>query len=178
MTPAPTQIVTHAPTWVWGLLLALLLLGLSQARDRLVSRRAAMILPIVMLLVSLNALRTAFGLGPLPFGAWALGVAGTATAIVLAGWPRGIAWRADASRLAVPGSWVPLMMFLAIFALKFAVGAATAVGAPVTGHPAFAPVVAWAYGAFSGVFLGRAAAMWQAMPSRPVHTAEALASIV
>ncbi|KQW02258.1 DUF6622 family protein [Rhizobacter sp. Root1221] len=166
MTPAPTQIVTHAPTWVWGLLLALLLLGLSQARDRLVGRRAAMILPIVMLLVSLNALRTAFGLGTLPFGAWALGVAGTATAIVLAGWPRGITWRAGANRLAVPGSWVPLMMFLAIFALKFAVGAATAIGAPVTGHPAFVPVVASAYGAFSGVFLGRAAAMWQAMPTR------------
>ena len=166
MTPSATQIATHAPTWLWGLLLTLLLLGLSQARDRLVGRRAAMVLPVVMLVVSLNALRTAFGLGALPFGAWALGVAGTTTAIVLAGWPRGIVWRADAGRLAVPGSWVPLVLFLAIFSLKFAVGAATAMGAPVTHHAAFAPAVALAYGAFSGVFLGRAAAMWQAMPTR------------
>ncbi len=38
--------------------------------------------------------------------------------------PAASEWDAHHQRIAVPGSWVPLMLFMAIFALKFAVGAA------------------------------------------------------
>lgn len=164
MPPNPTLIITHAPTWVWGLLTLLLVLGLSQARDRLVRTRTATVLPVVMLVLSLNAVSRAFGLVPATLGAWALGVAVAAAVAHLAGWPKGITWNTSHRRLFVPGSWVPLATFMALFALKFGIGAAMAVHADVTTDPLFAPAAALACGAFSGVFLCRGLAMWRAVP--------------
>ena len=43
-----TQIVTHTPTWVWGLLLALLWLGLKQSVSRTASLRRVTVMPLVM----------------------------------------------------------------------------------------------------------------------------------
>lgn len=166
MHATSTQIVTHAPTWVWFLLTGLLAFGLMQARDRLVSLRLAAVLPLVMLVLSFRAVVSTFVPSADNVMAWLMGVAVAVAATHLSGWPRGIEWDAHRQRIAVPGSWVPLMLFLAIFALKFAVGAAMATHAEITGDPAFAPAVALAYGAFSGVFLRRGIAMWRAAPSR------------
>lgn len=161
-----TSIVTHAPAWVWFLLTGLLAFGLMQARDRLVSLRLATVLPLVMLVLSFRAVVSTFVPSADHVMAWLMGVAVAVAATHLSGWPRGIEWDAHRQRIAVPGSWVPLVLFLAIFALKFTVGAAMATHAAITGDPAFAPVVAWAYGACSGVFLRRGIAMWRAAPSR------------
>ena len=165
MTPSPTVVLAHAPMWVWGLLAGLTALGLSQARDRLVRPRVALVIPALMLLLSLNALRTAFGLSGTPLSAWLLGVAGGAGLVAAVGWPRGITWQAGRQRLAVPGSLVPLALFLALFALKFCVGTALALRADATRQAGFVPGVALGYGAFSGVFLARAVAMWRALPA-------------
>lgn len=164
-TPS-TQILAQAPTWVWVLLAALLAFGLSQSRDRLVSLRLATVLPVVMLVLSFRAVISTFVPSADNVMAWFAGVAMVTAVSHLAGWPKGITWSERHHRLVVPGSWVPLVLFMAIFALKFAVGAALATHAPVTGDPAFAPAVALAYGAFSGVFLRRGIAMWRAAPSR------------
>jgi len=166
MPTATSQIVAQAPTWVWFVLTALLAFGLSQSRDRLVSLRLATVLPIVMLVLSLRAVVSTFPPSADTLVAWLAGVAVVTAVSHLAGWPKGIAWSETHQRLVVPGSWVPMVLFMAIFALKFAVGAAIATHAPVTGDPAFAPAVALAYGAFSGVFLRRGIAMWRAAPSR------------
>ncbi|ARN21425.1 DUF6622 family protein [Piscinibacter gummiphilus] len=166
MHATSTQIVTQAPTWVWFLLTGLLAIGLMQARDRLVSLRLATVLPLVMLVLSFRAVVSTFVPSADNVMAWFMGVVVAVAVTHLSGWPRGIEWDARHQRIAVPGSWVPLMLFLAIFALKFAVGAAMATHAAITGDPAFAPAVALAYGAFSGIFLRRGIAMWRAVPSR------------
>jgi len=164
MHATSTQIVSQAPAWVWLLLTGLLAFGLMQARDRLVSLRLATVLPLVMLVLSFRAVVSTFVPSADLVLAWFMGVAVAVAATHLCGWPRGIEWDVRRRRIAVPGSWVPLVLFLAMFALKFTVGAAMSTHAAITGDPAFAPAVALAYGAFSGVFLRRG--MWRAVPSR------------
>ncbi len=47
-------ILEHTPVWVWGVFVAILLLGLQQTRTRDVSIARATILPVVMILLSLS----------------------------------------------------------------------------------------------------------------------------
>lgn len=61
----------------------------------------------------------------------------------------------------VPGSWVPLALMMALFSLKFGVGVALAHQPELRQSAGLAVAAASAaYGLFSGVFLGRALALW------------------
>lgn len=164
MTSPALQIATHTPFWVWGLLAALIGLGLKQTRDRLVGLGALSVWPLVMIGLSFSGMRGAFDLSPAPVAAWALGLAVAATAAHRAGWPRGLRWDAPTGRVAVPGSRVPLALMMLIFAVKFGVGATLALHAAVATEPAFAASVSAAYGAFSGIFLCRSIAAWRTVP--------------
>jgi len=62
-------------------------------------------------------------------------------------------------RLSVPGSWLPLALMLGLFATKFAVGVLVALAPALRHDAAFAASAGLAYGAFSGLFLGRALAL-------------------
>lgn len=153
------------PMWPFVLLVVLLMMGLSFSRERLVSARAVTIIPVVMVLVSLSAVRSAFGLQPLTAAAWMVGLATAALVTVAGRWPRGVTWNPGARRLRVPGSWVPLMLFIGIFTSRFAVGTVQAMHLPILADPGFVASMALVYGAFSGVFLGRSIVMWRAVPA-------------
>lgn len=159
------------PMWPFVLLVFLLLLGLSFSRDRLVSRRAVAIVPIVMVLMSLGSLRSAFGLVPLTAGAWLAGLTAATLATVAGKWPRGVTWDEGSGRLRVPGSWVPLVLFVAIFATRFVVGTVQGMHLPLGTDPQFAAGMALLYGTFSGVFLGRSVVMGRAAPASPARLA-------
>ena len=60
------QIVRHTPPWVWGLLAALVALGLSQTLPRQMSTRRVTVLPIVLLALSLAGVATTFSHQALP----------------------------------------------------------------------------------------------------------------
>ena len=61
----------------------------------------------------------------------------------------------------VQGSWVPLALMMGIFATKYFVGVASAMHPELTRQTAFALGFSALYGAFSGVFAGRAVRLWQ-----------------
>jgi len=148
-------IVQHTPVWVWGLLAVLVALGLSQTRDRQVSLVRVTVLPLVMIALSVSGVFSAFGHSPAALGGWAAGV-GAALAFgrrLVA--VRGAAWSQQTAMLHVPGSWVPLALIVALFALKYFVGVSLALHHELAADTGFAGAISLAYGGFSGLFLLR-----------------------
>jgi hypothetical protein len=150
-----TQILTHTPIWVWIVLAVLVKLGLSQTKPHDVSLVRVTILPLVMLALSASGVLSAFGYFPVALGGWAAGVgialifARNAIAV------RGATWSTETQKLHLPGNWVPLALMMGIFATKFLAGISLAMEPALATHVVFAGLCSLAYGAFSGLFLGR-----------------------
>ena len=164
-----TQIASHTPFWVWFLLIALVWLGHSQSKRRTASLAKVAILPLVMVGLSLQGTMNAFGPQALVLGVW--GAAGLTTLTLAMGLalPAATHYNADSQRFDLPGSWVPLFLILGIFCTKYTVGALTAVQPALAHGDGFSLAFAALYGAFSGIFLGRAGRLLRL--SRAVRTA-------
>jgi len=150
-----TSILQHTPVWVWGLFTAVIALGLSQTRDREVTLLRITILPLVLIALSMSGVLSAFGHAPLPLGGWASGV-GAALVFgrqVVA--VRGARWLAESGRLHVPGSWLPLVLIVGLFCIKYVAGASLAMHPALATDATFAGLCSLAYGSFSGLFLAR-----------------------
>ena len=152
----PLQIIQHTPVWVWGLFVALVAFGLSQTRDRAVSLTRVTILPLVLLALSFWGVVSTFAHATIAIVAWGAGVA---TAIALGRGlmrARGASWSPETGLLHVPGSWLPLAMMVALFLIKWGVGATLAINHSMVSHTAFGAACGLAYGGFSGLFAARA----------------------
>jgi hypothetical protein len=150
-----TSIVQHTPVWVWGLFTAVIALGLSQTRDREVTLVRITILPLVLIALSMSGVLSAFGHAPLPLGGWASGVG---AALVFGRQfvaVRGARWLAESGRLYVPGSWLPLVLIVGLFCIKYVAGASLAMHPALATNATFAGLCSLAYGSFSGLFLAR-----------------------
>jgi hypothetical protein len=155
-------ILAHTPVWVWIVLAALILLGLQQSRTRDVSIARATILPVVMIVLSLSGVVVPAGhsgaFGPVTFAlaAWAAGVgfslmlAGKAVAV------RGASRSTQPGHLRIPGSFVPVMLILAVFITKYSAGVALAINPSLAANTAVAGTLSLVYGIFSGLFWSRA----------------------
>ena len=157
--PMFSQIIKGTPLWVWGLLAALLALGLSQLAGRQLSLRRVILVPLAMLGLSLFGMLPAFGgtgqLGPVLL-AW-LGAGALVTALMLRLAPAaGSGYDAASRRFVVPGSVLPLFLILGIFMTKYVVGIELALQPAVARDAAFALPVGLIYGAFNGLFAARA----------------------
>lgn len=153
-------ILRHVPLWVFAALAALVVYGVSQAFDRRVSLQRSLVLPIVMVGLSLYGVLGAFGQQHFVLLAWADGLV---AAVVLL-FPRlrfsGVQYDVDTRSFSVPGSWVPLALMMSIFTLKFGVGVALGFNPALRDNAVLALGASALYGAFSGIFLTRAAVLW------------------
>ncbi|MEO8058180.1 MAG: DUF6622 family protein [Burkholderiales bacterium] len=159
-------IVQHTPAWVWGLLATLVALGLWQTRPLEMSLTRVTLLPLVLTVLSLIGVLSKFGHLPVALVAWA---AGLATAIVLgrkAVSVRGASWSANRGLLHVPGSWLPLVLIVSLFVLKYGAGVSLALAPTLATDTTFAGLCSLAYGTFSGLFLARALSL-RSLASRP-----------
>ena len=161
---AALNILRHTPAWIWLLLAGLIALGISQWRNRQASLARVTALPIAMLALSLLGLVTAFarsGTLPAALGSW---LASFALVWLLLGRLRaasGARFSPGTRRFDLPGSPWPLLLILGIFALKYTVGIELAMQPQAAAHLPFALGVAALYGALSGVFIARTAALWR-----------------
>jgi hypothetical protein len=157
-------VVTHTPTWVWGLLAALLALGLSQLAGRAVTLRRVTFMPIAMTAFSLWGMATAFAHSP-QYGEVLLVWAGAAAALLALiaplPAPAGTGYDAATRRFTVPGSWIPLVLIVGIFLTKYVVGVELAMQPALANDSQYTLVAGAIYGAFSGIFAGRAARLWR-----------------
>lgn len=169
-------IVQRTPPWVWGLLVALLLLGASQMRPRNAGLQRVFALPVGMAAFSIVSLAAAFGSAvPAPALAAAWVLAG-ATVAGLGLWlrprpPAATRYHAASRHFDLPGSAVPLLLIVALFFTRYAVNVELALQPALAREAGFALQVAALYGAFSGLFALRAARLWRL--ARSAHPAPA-----
>ncbi|CAN5900587.1 hypothetical protein BH11PSE8_BH11PSE8_40320 [soil metagenome] len=151
-----TAILSHTPIWVWALLAALLAIGLAQTKTREVSLTRITVLPVILLVLSVAGVFTAFGHQPLALGAWAAGLAASLT--LARSWVavRTASWSPATQRLHVPGSWLPLTLIVGLFMIKYMVGVTLAMEPAMAHNATFAGCCGLAYGGFSGLFAARA----------------------
>ena len=165
------QIVQHTPVWVWGLLVALVVFGLSQVRDRAVTLTRMTILPLVLLALSFSGVVSTFAHATIAILAWAVGVA---TAVALGRrflQVRGASWSPETGLVHVPGSWLPLALMVALFLIKYGVGVTLALNHAMAADSTFATACGLAYGSFSGLFAARALGLRSLASTRLVSAA-------
>ena len=162
------NIVQHTPFRVWFILAGLVALGLSQTRTRELSLMRVTVLPFVLLALSLAGVANAFGVMPVALGTW---LAGVTAALVLPRHlltARGASWSVATGRLHVPGSWLPLVLILGSFAIKYVAGAGLAMHASLASDATFAGSCSLGFGSFSGLFLARSLALRSLATALPV----------
>ena len=148
-------IVQHTPLRVWLILAGLVALGLSQARTRELSLLRVTVLPVVLLALSLAGAMNSFGMLPLALIAWTVGLSAALALPKRAVATPGAMWSAAAGRLHVPGSWLPLVLIVGSFAIKYVAGAGLAVQPALASNAVFAGLCSLGFGAFTGLFLAR-----------------------
>lgn len=150
------QILTHTPLWVWLLLAALCALGWNQTRTRSLSLKRMIIVPLVMLGLSMSSLSNAFGTQMPVLLTWFMSMACIAIFIRRLRLPSGHAYDAHSQLFTVPGSFVPLIMILSIFVIKYALGVTLAIQPNLAHQVGFSLGCAAVFGMMNGVFFGRA----------------------
>ena len=155
------HILAGTPKWVFVLFFALLWMGLQQLLPRSVSLNRATILPLVMTGLSLYGVTSAFGDSPQALLTWIAGavVAFTISLNLQNASPIGFDMRSR--RFEMPGSAVPLALFMGIFLTKYAVGVSIGMQPSLAHDSNFALAISALYGGFSGIFLARAAKLWR-----------------
>jgi hypothetical protein len=145
------------PYWLPALFLLLVFVGYRQSLPRTVKPRTVFAVALAMFVLSFYGVLSAFGLDPLALSQWLL----CYTAAVAIGaryfFPRGLA--AVGASVRIPGSWLPLVLLITIFAAKFVLGFAAAVGSPVLHEAWFIAGISGVLGASSGGFAARAVAV-------------------
>lgn len=156
-----TTFIQHVPYWVWLLLAGLIALGISQSFPRRRTLYRATIMPILLTLLSFYGVVSAFPFQAIAIASWAGGLAfALMLSSAISAWSE-IRWSAAEQRLIVPGSWIPMMLILGLFMVKFSVGVTLALHPDLRTNSLYAALVSLAYGGFSGGFLGRGVAMWK-----------------
>ncbi len=155
------QILTHTPNWVFAVFVVLLWQGLKQTLPRTVGINRATLVPLAMTALSLYGVVSAFGDTPQSLLTWAVG----ATLAFAIYFPLvsadQIQYDANSRRFQVPGSVIPLILFMGIFLTKYAVGVSIRLQPALAHDSSFALTIGLLYGAFSGVFLARATQLWR-----------------
>jgi len=148
------QILTHTPLYVWAILAFLVQRGMVAMRDRDMEIRRLVIIPVVMLVLSLQDMNGKFGLGGWVLGAWALAATATALLAGLSATPR-IAPGSAPGQVRVRGSRMPLVMMMAVFFTKYVASVTVAVAPQLRQDTLFACIVCGLFGLYNGWFVGR-----------------------
>ena len=153
LTNAIGTIVSHTPMWVFALLAGLIYLGLSQTKDRQLSLGRVLLMPAVMTIWSVISLNSSLH-SPLALMLWGVSLLLTV----------GLAWfllpktpvSYQAGLYHIKGSWLPLLLILGIFIIKYAVAYTLATQANILENHLFIAITSATYGLLSGIFILRA----------------------
>ena len=156
MTSFLFQIVTHTPLWVWAGLAVLVLYGLQQTRTRTVGAPRLWLVPIVMGGYSFLGTWSAFGGAGqvLAIASWIVGAALGFASNRSLDLPRQVSANADGT-FRVGGSFAPLVLFVSIFLLRYAIGVMLAVAPAFAHEPMVALLASLASGLPTGLLIAR-----------------------
>ena len=151
-------ILTATPVWVWFLLAGLLWLGIGMLKASTVGATRVAIMPVAMTGLSLWGTISAFSQSPVYGDAllvWVVAAVVLAAAVGTMPAPRGASYNAQDRTFTVPGSWVPLVLILGIFLVKYVVGVEIAMNPALRHDGTYSLTCGAIYGVFSGMFTGR-----------------------
>lgn len=150
------HILVKTPVHVWAILAILVYRGIIAARERDITVKRMLVIPLLMLALALQSIAMQFGLACAGMAAW---VAGTAL-MVLQRWAfgrSGVKAGAMPGSLRIRGSWTPLAVMMAIFLVKYALAVALAIRPGMAENAVFAAAVCGLLGLGNGWFLGQLA---------------------
>jgi hypothetical protein len=149
-------ILSHTPHWVYGLFVAVLVFGFQQTRSRSINAYLAFSLPIGMIALAIAGISSSFGLTLAPLAAWAIGLL-TVTALGFVSFRDDrITFTPSSRTFFIPGSWVPLVVIMAIFFTKYVFAVMRDVDSEIAKSSVFVAALSLAYGCVSGYFSSRA----------------------
>lgn len=156
-----TQIFLHTPKWVYVLFATLLWLGAKQLIANTVTLGRVTVMPVVMTGLSVYGVTSAFGDSILALLAWAAAALVLLTFVLRRALPASTRYDEASRKFHVAGSAVPLLLLMGIFCTKYVVGVVLALHPEVRHDATFALAIPLLYGAFSGIFAGRAVRLWK-----------------
>jgi hypothetical protein len=152
------QTLQHIPLWVFGLLIGLVALGLLQTRTRQVRKLQLLGAKVALTVVTLVSVVQLWWPTPwlvIALISWALTGLLVSWALSQSAAPAGASYNPANQRFTLHGSWLPLALFMAIFACKFVVGMLNAI-APETMRSVQAAIgISALYGLLSGIVIAR-----------------------
>lgn len=143
------------PVWVWPLLGFLIYLGIRALKPATVSLWQLAILPAVFLIWGLHSVATNASLDVATGSLWLVGLlAGFGCGVWLTTRSKASADR-PAGTLAIPGSAIPLIVTVVIFALEYTLGYMAGRWPEMTGDPVYNLFGFGLSGALAGLLIGR-----------------------
>ncbi len=126
-------------------------LGYTQTKDRKVKLKRIFILPTAMILLSLFGVFSAFGIMITPLGLWFIGGFIFLFIGLKLSFPKNIKYNESEDVFYISGSWMPMVLILIIFFIKYFVGVAIARELSIINELGFIITVS----SLSGIFLSR-----------------------
>ena len=151
-------VLAGTPIWVWFLLAGLAGLGASQLKTRSMSAVRAFITPVAMTGLSLWGTISAFSHSAAygqVLAVWVLTAVALAAVVGSIAPPAAARFNPQDRTFTVPGSWVPLVLIVGIFLVKYMVGVELAMNPGLSHDSSYSLTYGAIYGFFSGIFIGR-----------------------
>ncbi len=154
------EIISRTPIWVFVLFIFLVVLGYSQTKDRIINVKRTFILPICMLILSLYSIYSSYGISFLSLSVWMLAsLLCLCFCIKLSFTPQ---IKLINNTIKVSGSWLPFILIMIIFSIKYTIGVLTAQNHPIIHNIQFIFFVSLVLGIFNGLFFVKNWMIWVA----------------
>jgi hypothetical protein len=148
-----SEILRQTPLWAWVILIALVAVGLSQCRDRVVKPFTVMIAPLVFLVIGALASARA----GTTFAVWAVMLAIVTTMAARSfPIPAGSRFDSNTGKLNLPGSVIPLFSMMMIFLINYVINVLFAMFPDLARRNDVRFTVAIVLASITGMYLGRA----------------------
>ncbi len=153
------QIIIHTPLWVWAMLAFLVYRGWAASVDRESPLFKVALIPLLLLALSLHGLYAQSHADALALTAAALMALGSGflswTAAGRAAAAFNITPHPERGTVWLRGSWLPLLMMVSVFAVKYSVAVLKAMHSGYAQGTVFTLALSLLYGLFMGVPMGR-----------------------
>lgn len=150
------QILGHTPLYVWAILALLVYFGIIAMRTREVRVSKIFIIPVIMLVLSLQDVFAKFGYTGVAFSAWIVAAVATMALVGRLSAAR-ITQASTAGSVIIRGSTAPLLMMMVVFATKYVASVAVAITPHLREDAVFSAALCALFGILNGYFFGRMA---------------------
>lgn len=149
------ELLTHTPLYVYWIFFSLLFVGISQTKTRQTGLKRGIVIPLILIVVSLYAIVSDFGITLLSSSFWLCGIIFIVMLHKMLRSHEQVEYSSLTQIFTIGGSYKPLLMMMILFFTKYTVGLAMALESPALNNPIFISSVCLLYGTFSGMYFIR-----------------------